>query len=106
MGYVEGLGLQNPELKILFQLDIRLLRYSMSKSGKSATLATTFFLFSSFLSKSSCQYGGYLYMHKTENKSLQKDEMSYGGETWYMGRIYEELKNYACVWLISICIIN
>ena len=28
----------------------------MSKSGKSTTLATTFFLFSSFLSKSSCQY--------------------------------------------------
>ena len=45
-------------------------------------------------------------MHKTENKSLWRDEMSYGGETWYMGRIYEELKNYACIWLISICIIN
>ena len=27
-------------------------------------------------------------------------------DTWYMGRIYEELKDYACVWLISICIIN
>ena len=45
-------------------------------------------------------------MHKTENKRLWKDEMSYGGDTWYMGRIYEELKNYACVWLISICITN
>ena len=44
-------------------------------------------------------------MHKTENKSLWRDEMSYGSNTWYMG-IYEELKNYACVWLISICIIN
>ena len=44
--------------------------------------------------------------HKTENKSLWKEEMSYGGNTWYMGRIFEELKNYACVWLISICIIN
>ena len=43
---------------------------------------------------------------KTENKSLWKEEMSYGGDTWYMGRIFEELKNYACVWLISICIIN
>ena len=32
-------------------------------------------------------------MHKTENKSLWKEEMSYGGDTWYMGRIYEELKN-------------
>ena len=32
-------------------------------------------------------------MHKTENKSLWRDEMSYGIETWYMGRIYEELKN-------------
>ena len=62
----------------------------MSKSGKSTTLATTFFLFSSFLSKSSCQYGGKLYMHKTENKSLWRDEMSYGGETWYMSRIYED----------------
>ena len=45
-------------------------------------------------------------MHKTENKSLWRDEMSYGNHTWYMGRIYEELKNYACVWLISICISN
>ena len=45
-------------------------------------------------------------MHKIENKSLWKDEKSYGDETWYMGRTYEELKNYACVWLISICIIN
>ena len=27
MGYVVGLGLQNPELKILFQSGIRLLRY-------------------------------------------------------------------------------
>ena len=74
----------------------------MSKSGKSTTLATTFFLFSKFLSKSSCKYDGqsYMhkgkydgqsYMHKTENKRLWKGEMSYG-EIWYMGRIYEELK--------------
>ena len=46
------------------------------------------------------------YICITENKSLSKEEVSYGGETLYMGRIYEELKNYACVWLISICIIN
>ena len=45
-------------------------------------------------------------MHKIENTSLRKEEMSCGGETWYMGRIYEELKNYTCVWQISICIIN
>ena len=32
--------------------------------------------------------------------------MRYGDETWCMGRIYEELKNYACIWLISICLIN
>ena len=25
-------------------------------------------------------------MHKIENKSLWKEEMSYGGDTWYMGR--------------------
>ena len=31
-------------------------------------------------------------MHKTENKSLWRDEMSYGSDTRYMGRIYEELK--------------
>ena len=31
-------------------------------------------------------------MHKTENKSLWKEEMSYGSDTCYMGRIYEELK--------------
>ena len=23
-------------------------------------------------------------MHKTENKSLWRDEMSYGSDTWYM----------------------
>ena len=48
LGYVVGLGLQNPELKILFQSDIRLLRYQMPKSGKSTSLATNFFLFSTF----------------------------------------------------------
>ena len=48
MGYVVGLGLQNPELKILFQSDIRLLRYEWPKSGKSTTLATTFFYFLHF----------------------------------------------------------
>ena len=58
----------------------------MSKSGKSATLATTFFLFSSFLSKSSCQYGDWwLIMHKIGNKSSWKEEISYGGDTWYIG---------------------
>ena len=31
-------------------------------------------------------------MRKIENKSLWKEELSYGDETWYMGRIYEELK--------------
>ena len=31
-------------------------------------------------------------MHKTENKSLWRDEMSYGSDIWYMGRICEELK--------------
>ena len=41
-------------------------------------------------------------MHEIENKSLWKGEMSYGGETWY---IYEELKNHACIWLISISIL-
>ena len=45
-------------------------------------------------------------MHKTENKSLWKEGMSYGVDTWYMDRMCEELKNYACVWLISICIIG
>ena len=43
-----GLGMQNPELKILFQLDIRLLRYEWPKSRKSTTLATTFFYFLHF----------------------------------------------------------
>ena len=32
-------------------------------------------------------------MRKIENKSLWKEEMSYGCETWDIGRIYEELKN-------------
>ena len=33
-------------------------------------------------------------MHRIE-KSSWKEEMSYGGDTWYMGRTLEELKNYA-----------
>ena len=28
--------------------------------------------------------------------------MSYSGDIWYMRRISEELKKYACIWLISI----
>ena len=31
-------------------------------------------------------------MHTIENKSLWKAQMSYGGDTWNMGRIFEELK--------------
>ena len=34
-----------------------------------------------------------IYMHKIENKSLWKDEKSYGGGTWYMDGTLEELKN-------------
>ena len=45
-------------------------------------------------------------MHKIEIKILWKEEMSYSDENWYMGRLCEELKNNACVWLISICIIR
>ena len=45
-------------------------------------------------------------MHKIENKRLWKEEMSYGGGTWYMDSTHEEIKNYTCVWLISKCIIN
>ena len=41
-------------------------------------------------------------MHKIENISLWKEEMCYDGGTWYMGSTLEELKNYACVCLISI----
>ena len=41
MGYVVDFGLQNPELKILFQSDIRLLRYEMSKSGFSTNMKGT-----------------------------------------------------------------
>ena len=31
-------------------------------------------------------------MHKIENKSLWKEEMNFGGEPWYTGRMNEELK--------------
>ena len=41
-----------------------------------------------------------------KQKTKVYGEMSYGSDTWYMGRTHEELKNCACVWLISICIIN
>ena len=40
-------------------------------------------------------------MHKTENKSLWKDEMSYGSDAWYMGRIYEELKKYTWLHVVN-----
>ena len=37
-------------------------------------------------------------MHdKIENKSLWKEEISCGDDTWYMGSIHEELKNYSCI---------
>ena len=46
-------------------------------------------------------------MQRIENKNLWKEEMNYGGDTWYMEEyVCEELTNYSCVWLISICIIN
>ena len=49
----------------------------------------------------------YVCIHEIENKSLWKEAMSYGGgSTWYMDSTLEEIKNYACIWLISICIIN
>ena len=48
----------------------------------------------------------YIYMHKIENKGLWKEEMNYGGDTWYIILGIFELKNYACIWLIYICIIN
>ena len=37
------------------------------------------------------------YMHEIENNNVWRDEMSYGGDTWNMGRIFEELTNYASV---------
>ena len=74
----------------------------MFKSGKSKT----FFLFSSFFLNLVANMAANLNMHKIENKSLWKEEMSYGGDTWCRVRIFEELRNYVCVWLISICIIN
>ena len=58
----------------------------MPKSGKSATLATTFFLFSLFFSKVQ------LPIWRLINKSLWKDEKSYGGDTWYMDSTFVELK--------------
>ena len=47
-------------------------------------------------------------MHKIENKSLKKEEMSYGGGTWYMDNTHEELKKkrtlrlarFQFVWII------
>ena len=49
MGYVVGLGLQNPELKILFQLDIRLLRYEWPKAGREINNFGNNFLFIFFI---------------------------------------------------------
>ena len=50
MWYVVGLGLQNPEPKILFQSDIWLLRYQMSKSGEINNFGNNFlFIFFIFV---------------------------------------------------------
>ena len=48
----------------------------------------------------------YIYICMKYKKSLWKDENSYGDGTWYMDSTLEELNNYACICLISICIIN
>ena len=39
------------------------------------------------------------YMHKIEKKNLWKEVMSCGGNTWYMGGIFEELNKYASIWI-------
>ena len=51
-------------------------------------------------------FGHPVYMHKIQNNSLWKEKISYGGDTWCIGRTFEKLQNYACVWLISIFTIN
>ena len=33
-----------------------------------------------------------LIMHKIENKSVRKEQMSYGSGTWYMDSVLEERK--------------
>ena len=78
-----GLGLYVPELKIIFQSNIRCGDIKCQSLGKQQLWQLLSFLFSSLFPKSSCQYCSLLYMHKIENKSLWGDEMSYGGETWY-----------------------
>ena len=64
----------------------------MSTSGKSTTLATTFFSFLHFCQSSVANMAANCICIKQKTKILWKEEMSYGGDTWYMGRIYEELK--------------
>ena len=76
----------------------------MSKSGKSTTLAITFNFLHSCQNPVANMAANYICIK--QKKSLWKEEMSYGGNAWYMGRIFEELKNYAFVWLICICIIR
>ena len=79
MGYFVGLGLQIPELKILFYL-----------LYMPTTLAKTFILFSLFFLNSVPNIVAD-YMHKIENKSLWKEEMSYyGGDTLWV----EHLKSF------------
>ena len=51
---------------------------------------------------------GVLHPKKKKNRSRLRAWMSYGGDTWFWVEytyMYEELKNYTCVWLISIWII-
>ena len=72
MKYIVDQGLQIPELKILFQSDIRLLRYKVPKSGNSIT----FFLFTSLFPKNLVAniVANYICI-KLKAKSLWKDMM-------------------------------
>ena len=53
-----------------------------------------------FLNPVANMAANYIYMYKLEYKRLWKDEVSYGDDTWYMSRKFEELKNNNCIWLI------
>ena len=75
-------------------------------NGQSPGKQQLSFYFLHFCQSPVANMAAYYICIKQKNKSLWRDEMSFGSDTWYMGRIYEELKKFTCVWLISICIIN
>ena len=80
MGYVVGLGLQNPELKIFISIGHSVTEILNIKVREINNFGNNFLLIFFIFVKVLLPI--WQLMHKTENKSLWRVEMSYGSDTW------------------------